>query len=254
MCNQYIMEYILGKIILGLFIGVTIYCIYNYFVQNYLQTHQDCTIENYDIDDLVVIKRTPEYSGLINNMIDQKNFIFSDEQIKVLKNSQQIYNVSNDQQNISNISDVVYTNCNNQLGYTNPNFNDFNDLNNDDNIIDISNNEYDEIKNMLENDINKFIKPNSYNTKVLTDIPNVKNYLKNYYQDMYGNKIDATLKDYFIAYYTLMNNDDNVGLPVNTLIGQSNFIIPDQYKTDSHFTNAYNIDWNRIINPIGYSM
>lgn len=77
--------------------------------------------------------------------------------------------------------------------------------------------------------------------------------MKNYYQDLYGNKIDADLQDYFVAYYTLINNDDNVGLPVNTLIGTSDFIIPDQYKYDSGFTNAYNIDWNRIINPIGYS-
>lgn len=36
-------------------------------------------------------------------------------------------------------------------------------------------------------------------------------------------------------------------------MGNSNFIIPDQYNYDNKFTNAYNIDWNRIINPIGYS-
>src|SRR3990167_9916984 len=103
------------------------------------------------------------------------------------------------------------------------------------------------ITKMLKYDIKQTIKPNCFNTGVLkNDMPLIDYYLKNYYQDLYGNKVDANLSDYFSAYYTFINNDDNVGLPVNTLVGHSDFVIPDQYNYDSRFTNAYNIDWDRI--------
>jgi hypothetical protein len=273
-------ENIFIKIFILLLIGVIIYVIYNLFYQKNLTETPQCKINDYDIDDLVVIKRTPEYSKLIDNLIDEKSFIFTDEQLKVLKNPQQIFDVSNNKdnkQNISNISYTVYSNCKNELKKNtfdfDDNINNTNTNNNEsfDNLVDLSDKEYDKIKNMLKNDIKKlldlsephknfcktknFIRgPNCFNTGVIKqNIPLIKNYLKNYYQDLYGNKIYAELKDYFTAYYTLINEDDNVGLPVNTLIGTSDFIIPDQYNYDSHFTNAYNIDWDRIINPISYS-
>ncbi len=278
-------ENIFIKILFFISIGVVVYIIYNFFYQENLRENLKCNIDNYDIDDLVVIKRTPEYSKLIDGLIDKKSFIFSDDQVKVLKNPQQIFNISDNknepkisnisdninQPKISNISDIVYLNCkkelnNNMFDFDDSTYNNFqknennqNNQNSEDkenfnNIIDMSDKEYDNIKNMLESDIKQLIGPNCFNTGVLKEnIPLIKNYLKNYYQDLYRNKIDADLKDYFIAYYTLINNNNDVGLPVNTLIGMSDFIIPDQYKYDSHFTNAYNIDWSRIINPISYS-
>lgn len=250
-------ENIFIKILFFIFIGVIVYLIYNFFYQQYLQENLKCNIENYNIDDLVVIKRTPEYSKLINGLIDEKSFIFSNDKLKVLKNPQQIFNISNNNEesnSISNISDTVYLNCGKQLINNTFDFDSGENKEKFDNIIDVSNKEYTDIKNMLSNDINQLIGPNCFNTGVLKqNIPLIKNYLKNYYQDLYGNKIDAELKDYFIAYYTLINNQNDVGLPINTLVGTSDFIIPDQYKYDSHFTNAYNIDWNRIINPISYS-
>ena len=119
------------------------------------------------------------------------------------------------------------------------------DFNN--NLIDVSDNEYNKIKTKLKDDVNKLIGPNCSNVGVLkNNIPFATNYLKNYYKDIYGNRIEADLSDYFTAYYTLINSDENVGFPVNTQIGHSNFIIPDQYNYDSNFTNAYNIDWDRI--------
>lgn len=244
------MESIFIKILFILFIGVIVYTLFNLFNKEYSLSHQKCQMENFDIDDIVVIKRTPEYSNLIDNIVDEKSFIFNDQQLKVLKNPQQIFEVKsgNNTENIKNISDIVYTNCKGKFD---------NQVNNDftDNPIDVSDNEYIQIKNMLKNDINQITEPNCFNTGVLnSNIPNVKNYLKNYYQDIYGNKIDANLSDYFTAYYTLINQDNNDGLPVNTMIGHSDFIIPDQYKFDSKLTNAYNIDWSRIINPISYSM
>lgn len=266
------------KILFIIFICVAIYMIYNFFNEQYLKENLKCNLNNYDIDDLIVIERTPEYSKLIDELIDKKSFIFSDKQLNVLKNPQQIFNLENQpgkQVNISNISNDVYVNCKKQLkndtfdfdngiggmdkiGRSNEkdgaNETGGSNRENFDNLIDVSSKEYTNIKDMLKNDIEQLIGPNCFNTGVLKqNMPLIKNYLKNYYQDIYGNKIDADLSDYFAAYYTLINLDDNVGLGVNTLVGNSNFIIPDQYKYDSHFTNAYNIDWNRIINPIGYS-
>jgi len=257
------MDDIFIKILFIIFILVVCYVIFNVLNNQYSLTHEKCDLENFDIDDLVVIKRTPEYSNLIDKIIGEKSFIFSDEQIKVLKNPQQIFKVTNNNNDIKNISDIIYTNC---KGHLDNQVN--NDYNND--PIDMSDNEYDRIKKMLKDDIgsdipnpnqnpnikdNFSIGPNCTNTGVLkSDMPFTKNYLKNYYKDLYGNRVEANLADYFTAYYTLINSDENVGLPVNTQIGHSNFIIPEQYNYDSHFTNAYNIDWDRIVNPIGYSM
>ena len=225
-----------------LFIGYIIYKIYNYL---YILDHTKCNIDNFNIDDIVIVNRTPEYSNFINKIIDNKSFIFTDEELKNLKNSHQIFNVKNNEQDITNISNIVYTNCKNN----------FNTSNYNDDIIDLSNEQYDKINLMLKNDIEKINEPNCFNTNILkNNAPIVKNYLKNYYQDIYGNKINADLKDYFIAYNTLINNNENNELHVDTLIGHSNFLIPEQYDVNNKLTNAYNIDWNRIINPLTHSI
>ena len=77
------------------------------------------------------------------------------------------------------------------------------------------------------------------------------NYLKNFYYDMYGNKIESSLNDYLMDYHFNYNNDANCK-SVNTIKGHSEFIIPNQYPTLKYQTNAYNIDWNRVINPLTY--
>lgn len=256
------MHNIIFKILLFIFILIICYLIYYYTTNNYTNNSNQ-NLDNFDIDNMLVIKRTPEYSNLINKLIDDKSFIFNQEQIKILKNPQQIFNIkkNNEQQDvIDNISNIIYQSTDKLDNIPiNDNTNNQNiqniqtDLKNE--IIDLSNKEYDKITNMLKNDIEQIIEPNTFNTGVLkNDIGQIKNYLNNYYQDLYGNRVDASLKDYFIAYYTLMNSNDDVGFPVDTEIGKSNFLIPDQYKFNSHLTNAYNIDWNRIINPLGYSM
>lgn len=243
---------IFQKILIIIFILGILYLIFELYYFEYNLSHTKCNLENFDIDNLVVIKRTPEYSKYINKLIDDKSFIFNEQQLKVLKNPQQIFNVSKNQKDIKNISDIVYTNCNKELEFFN---NDNKIYNYDNQDINMYDNEYENIKNKLKKDIEIITEPNCTNIGVLQDnIPFSKNYLKNYYKDLYGNRVEANLSDYFTAYYTLINNDDNVGLPVNTQIGHSDFLIPDQYNYDSKFTNAYNIDWSRIINPLGYSM
>ena len=104
------MESIFVKILFILFIGVIVYILFNVFNKDYTLTHQKCQMENFDIDDLIVIKRTPEYSNLIDKMVEDKSFIFNDQQLKVLKNPQQIFEVKSNNKNdnnIKNISDII---------------------------------------------------------------------------------------------------------------------------------------------------
>jgi len=79
-----------------------------------------------------------------------------------------------------------------------------------------------------------------------------QNYLKNFYYDMYGNVIESNLKDYFIDYMNNYDNNNNTCTGVKTIKGHSAFVIPNQYPTLKYKTNAYNVDWNRIINPLTY--
>lgn len=214
-----------------------------------------------DIDNMVVIKRTPEYSKLINKLIQEKKFIFDDDQLKILNNPQQIYNIDNlsastniDDLNIKNESNLFYNECSNYLDKNTDYPNNLEDFANSQDLTIYADREYNKIINEFSNEISNVIAPNCDNIGVLkNNIPFAKNYLKNYYKDIYGNQVQAELADYFAAYHTLINNDDNIGFPVQTKIGKSNFIIPDQYNYEKYLTNAYNIDWNRIINPITYS-
>ena len=234
--NIYLMIF---QIIILLIILAIIFYFVNKNNSKIYKENYNCDLDNLNIDDLIVVKRTPEYSELIKNIIDEKKFLFTDEQLKVLNNSQQIFNKKNN--NINNISNVIYTNCKNNLdSEVNKNYN--NDL------INYSDKEYNEMINEFKNDINTPIKPNCYNTSILKN----KKYLQNYYQDLYGNKVEASLSDYFADYYTNIDNKDNTGLSVNTLPGMSNFLIPEQYFIQNKLTNAYNIDWNRIIHPYSY--
>lgn len=252
----YIMESLFVKIIL---FAVIIICIAYFGYFNYRTSK--CNLDNFNIDDVVVIKRTPEYSKLIDKMIDDKSFIFTDEQINVLKNPQQIFKVNNENNAISNISENIYIKCasdldNQILENTNVSDNHKNYENYDNiNSHNVGDKQYNKITKKLKDDIYLSSEPNCLNVGMMDPtIPFNKNYLNNYYLDIYGNRVNAKLSDYIAGYYTLINQDDNIGLPVITDIGHSNFIIPDQYNYDKHFTNAYNIDWNRIVNPIGYSM
>ena len=106
-------------------------------------------------------------------------------------------------------------------------------------------NYFDTIANM-NNKINEN-KPNCDNIEVLKDT----DYLKNYYIDIFGNKINAELKDYFSDYYAEINNnlDKDKCIKVNSKNIGNYMFIPDQFNTQKYLTNAYNIDYNKIINP-----
>ena len=139
---------LLIKVIIILFILIVCYLIYYVYAYNYNLTKKKCELEKFDIDDIMVIKRTPEYSKLINKLIDEKSFIFNEQQLKSLKNPQQIFKLSKNNQDIKNISNIVYNDCNKELEFfTNT---DADIYNYSDNNIDTSDNQYEQIKNKFD--------------------------------------------------------------------------------------------------------
>ena len=223
-----------------------------------------CDLDKLDIDEMVIINRNPEYIKYINKLIDDKSFMFTDKQLQVLKNPNQFYNVDKNNDDTKNISYKIYNDCKGQIdspiGLTNGYLDGVNkgvvqvdnaithsDLSSEENLEINSSNEYNKIIKKFEENIANTIKPDCVNSCVMSD----PKYLKNYYQDVYGNKIQSTLTDYFADYYTNINTKEpKEAIPVITLIsGNSNFIIPDQYSIQNLFTNAYNVDWSRVVNP-----
>jgi hypothetical protein len=65
-----------------------------------------CNLENFDIDDMYIIKRGREYEKYIDKLIDKNKKMFSDEDLKILKNKFQFYNIK-DRENIKNISNYM---------------------------------------------------------------------------------------------------------------------------------------------------
>jgi hypothetical protein len=233
-----------------------------------------CNLENFDIDKIHIIKREPEYQRLINKLIDEKRIIFTDDEIKILKNKFQIYNISDN--DIQNITKIVMGNCKN-------NFNNLNDdyIHTPEELEDvkyniINNLEYNRILADLDSDEKNFYDLNCENTKFL----NLNNQ-KNYYYDLFGNNILSDTKQYLANYYSTINSDNNkYCVPVKTIPTKkpqaynkndlpitakpafsnpyhiqplddvyTNYIIPIQYYNDIDQTNIYNIDNSRVINP-----
>ncbi len=236
-----------------MFLIIILVIIY-YYIDNYEKSIKkedfNCDLDKLDIDDLVIINRNPEYTKLINKLIDEKSFIFTDEQLKVLRNPNQFYDVSNN--NVDNISEMFYRNCkyniDTPVGKTVEYFENSNEPGTvvEPDLDTASSKEYDMIIAKFEKNIADTVKPDCVNSCVFSD----PKYLKDYYLDLYGNKVSSTLTDYFADYYTTINDKDpKQCIPVQTLIGQNNFIIPDQYNIQKYFTNAYNVDWSRVVNP-----
>jgi len=216
-------------VIIFIIIIISIFFIYT----NNTKTNK---IENFNItdniDNLVIMERTPAYQNLINKLLSNKKEIFTENEIDIMQNKFQFYDTEDGIKNITS-NFLNKTQNNNPENLTNE--------------ISITGNIF---SNPTFNDIiNGF-----QNTKVLdcTDVKVLKKplYLNNYYYDMYGNKIESSLKDYFNDYHIRIDNNNNEGQKVNIIKGKSNFIIPNQFDTLKYQTNAYNIDWNRIINPM----
>ena len=253
---------------------ITIYFWIDSYEKNFniLDTH--CNLENFDIDNMHIIKREPSYEKLINEIIDKKAFLFSDSELKTLKNKFQIYNVKDN--NIQNISKIILTNCKDNFDYMDK---PDNTIYTQEEIADIkyqvyNDDLYTKILNKFDKEINSSPNPTCKNLDFLSDSnknlnSNYLNSLDNYYLDVWGNSIISNTKDYMANYYTTINNDlddtNNTCVPVKTVKGNSNFILPNAYTHknpfsgpiqngdywyENHSTNIWNVDNERIINPL----
>jgi hypothetical protein len=212
--------------------------------KNKISDESLCNLENFDIDDMYIIKRGKEYEKYINKLIDKNKKYFNKEELKILKNKFQFYNIK-DKDDIKNISNQIYGNCKNKLKDANVNINDPDEDISLDNIELLNDPSYFKTLKQINNNIDE-IKINCDNTNVLKD----NDYLKNYYIDVDGNNIKASLKDYFADYYAQINEKkEDKCIKVNTKKIGNYMFIPNQFDTQKYLTNAYNIDYNRIINP-----
>lgn len=242
------MNQILSAIIKLIILVLIVICIF-YFINNLdnniNRKSYNCNIDEINLDDLVIINRNPEYIKLIDKLIDEKKFIFTDEQLKILKNPNQFYEVKDGR--VRNVSELFYRDCANQLdSVTGEKTEFFGNLNEEEKLDLVSSKEYNKIVDEFKKNIADTLPPDTTNSAVLSD----PKYLRNYYLDFYGNNVKSDLIDYYSAYYTNINKENpKECIPVETLIGKPNFIIPDQYNILKYLTNAYNIDWSRIVNP-----
>lgn len=223
---------------------------YNFSLQSNYENYENYTKNkkkdfcDLNIDDIKILKRDATYEKLINKLIDKKNLLFDDDQIRVMKNNNQYYHLDKEN-NIINISEKVYLDCKKKFD---------SNLNDNKKIIskEYQNTEYNKIIKKLDDDI---IESSSYKGNKINVLEN-KNYLKNYYLDIFGNRVESNLDDYFANYYLTINDkygeEPKEAIKVNVIDGNSNFIIPNQYNNNKHMTNAYNVDWSRIINPLTY--
>jgi hypothetical protein len=170
-----------------------------------------------NIDDIEIVERSNEMQKYIKSL---KNVDLN----RINYNKFQFFNKKNNK-NITN--DVLNGNIENEITIT-----EIMNTNPAKNVID-----------------SVLIDENEITCKDVEILKNPK-YLKNFYYDMYGNKIESNLQDYLVDYH--FNYDDKNCRSVNTIKGHSEFIIPNQYPTLKYQTNAYNIDWNRVINPLTY--
>jgi hypothetical protein len=252
---------------------IAIYNLIQNLDDNNIKSDNFCNLNNFDIDKIHIIKRDPEYQKLINKLIDEKRYIFTDKELKILKNKFQIYNVS--ENDIQNITKILLGNCNKQINTLSNNITltpeEFMDVQSNIN----NNDEYNKILNDFNTKEKEFCDLNCKNTEFL------KSNQKNYYMDLFGNNILSDTLQYMANYYSTINDDDdNKCVPVQTVKvkqyegwnknelpetdkpyftnpfniqpldeNYTNYIIPIQYHNDIQQTNIYNIDNQRIINP-----
>jgi hypothetical protein len=238
------------------------------------QSSKTCNLENFDIDKIHIIKRDPVYQRLIDKLIDEKRYIFTDDELKILKNKFQIYNISDN--DIQNITKIMMSNCKEKLNTLNDNYEHTPEELEEVKYNILNNIEYNRILNNLETTEKEFYDLNCENTEFLKS-----NNQKNYYYDLFGNNILSDTKQYMANYYSTINSDDDsYCVPVKTIPVKkpegynknqlpitaqpyfdnpfniqpldedyTDYIIPIQYYNDINQTNIYNIDNSRIINP-----
>jgi len=208
----------------------------------------------YDLNNLVIINRNDEQQKLVENLLNSKKMLYSENEYNSLQNTTQFYNVENNV--IENITSRVNNNNNNNNINNSDNMNLFvNPIINNNNNNGNNNNTTDEI-NITDSylnspiDYNKSSSINDCNDIVLND-NSCSNKLDNYYRDIFGNKIQSSMNDYITTYNTTIDETNATKCRyVKTLKGNNDFIIPNQYEFEKYWTNAYNVDYSRVINPM----
>ena len=192
-----------------------------YYQYSYKKKDYD-NIYKIKLDNIEIIKRTPEYQNLIDKLINDKKQLFTKEEIEAMKNKFQFYNK---EYGIDNISDEILSSFKDNNNNNNKNI----ENTPEENIhIEETINENPAYNAILNTIGNKYI-PSCKDVEVLKN----KSYLKNYVND----------------YQIQIDDNNRICQKVDSVKTKSGFIIPDQYPTLKYQTNAYNIDWGRIQNP-----
>ena len=212
-------------------IVITIYFVYSY----YTSTGNYKNIKKIKLDEIQIIKRTPEYQKLIDKLINKKKNSFTKEELDVMKNKFQFYNT---EYGIDNISDEILA--------TFKDYEKNNDNNNNNDIYVEETVNENPAYNSILNTIGDKYKSSCKDVEVLKN----PEYLKNYYYDMNANKIKSNLKDYINDYQIQIDENNNISQKVDSEKTPSGFIIPSQYGILKFQSNAYNIDWSRLQNSL----
>ena len=244
------------KIILFLVVIVVIYLIYQNKNKNKkLESFEDSEDNdgsegkcNLDIDNLYIYDRDKTYNKYINKVIDNNNNInYTKEEIEIMKNKHQFYNLD-DKKNISNL---VLGECKNSYG-------------GGDKIstYDIGGGSYygynSNVTGGFNSDINEMkgygdVKGAMIDKGDKGDKSTCDHNLDNYYYDLLGNNIKSTLQQYrkdddksnndscIPITYTNENIKDTV---------KSSMIIPNTYNINKDLTNAYDVNWSKVLNPL----
>jgi endonuclease YncB( thermonuclease family) len=225
---------------------------------------------NLDIDNLYILDRNKEYSKYINKLVDNNdNINYTDDEIKIMKNKHQFYNINNN----DNISNLVLGECKNSYGYG------YGAEGIDVNVsieggYDVGGGSYYGTNSNVSGGYNSDIKPSikgagTYSKGALETIGSVgfaglinnddpvrastcadecitNGYLTDYYYDLEGNNIKSTLKEY------VNSDENNICEPVtyNKAGSGSNMIIPDLYNINKNLTDAYDVNWSDVVNPL----
>jgi hypothetical protein len=192
---------------------------------------------NLDIDNLYIYDRDNNYNKYVGKVIDENNNInYSKEEIEIMKNKHQFYNLD-DKKNISNL---VMGKCKNSYGSYDIGGGSYFGYNS--NISGGFNSDVDEV--MGFGDVKgSVIENENKNEKGICDYN-----LDNYYYDLKGNNIKSTLQEYR---QNINNSEECIPITYTHEPKKiSDMIIPNTYNINKDLTNAYDVNWSKVLNPL----
>lgn len=260
------------EIILFLVVIIIIYFIYT--SQNrseQFENEKEKDKCNLDIDNLYIYDRDKNYNNYINKVIDNNNNInYTKEEIEIMKNKHQFYNLNNKK----NISNLVLSECKNCYGVSSYDIGGGSYYGYNSNVTGGFNSDineekgYGDVKGSIIDKSNINDKGN-INEKGLCD-----SNLDNYYYDLNGNNIISTMHEYR---KNVGKNNECIPVittppiysttttplpptttpiysttmpPIYSTATTSDMIIPNTYNINKDLTNAYDVNWQKVLNPL----